>query len=346
MKWWEYIVWALCAWLMLLAWLVMFGSEPAPAQAAMFLPSSYVWNGSPQPGDQRTPQGAHNVKDGFDLTHLVRGHRVMAVANTSMADGARRSSVTRAPKVVLWGAACSMLVCANAYGSLAAVDVNCAPDAIRLCGPDLVKGRAAIESCMKHNWGSVGAACKTAVAETFPPKRPNPAVTVEKVPKPVVIVEKPLKRVTNKPLPNINPPTVTSDEPVAQPTIYITPPPQESTMETVLDYGLKGLAILGLLWLLYLAYEYVLKPVFTKATTYVESDFTALKARVSAVESAVGIVPPVVAAPVVAPVAVAPVAPVAPVVNPLTATVASLTAELNALKAKHATVAPAVTPAA
>ena len=87
-------------------------------------------------------------------------------------------------------------------------------------------------------------------------------------------------------------------------------------METVVALLPKAFALFGAVMAVFYGWKYVVSPVLSKGASFVtvaKADFTALEARVVAVETQVGIVKPTVAPVPAAPVPAAPApAPAAP----------------------------------
>jgi hypothetical protein len=263
-------------------------------QVAMVLPSSV---GGYHVG--RSDLGSHS---------RVRLHRVV-----------HHSSRGSVMKRHLYAAACVGVLCAGAQAYTAAERTACAPDAFRLCTSAIPQGIPAIVKCMAANQSQVSAACKAAIAaahggakvtqETVSRDRrpsPRPAVTVSVT--------------TDRPLPSVNPATISSP-------IDASPKRWETSMFEFLGaHAGQGFALFGILVLAYWVATKLLAPGATWLTSLVtvaKSDFAALEARVSSVETAVGIAPAVVTpatakakstAAAVTPAAVAPavVAPASP----------------------------------
>lgn len=169
--------------------------------------------------------------------------------------------------------------------AVAAPDLQtaCTPDAIKLCYATFPSGRVAIADCMKKNWSSVGADCKAAVAANHLTDPKVAKVTLDpKASKPVVVTKTKTKA-----------PVVVVAEPVQAPSPEISnPTPAKDTSMDWYDILFKIAAAIGAVSAVYYVGKLGLSPVLAKIVGVygaAKTDLAALEARVSTVETSVGI---------------------------------------------------------
>jgi hypothetical protein len=142
---------------------------------------------------------------------------------------------------------------------------------------------------MKKNWSFVGSDCKAAVAANHltDPKTAKVALDTKPAAKPVVVTKTKTKA-----------PVVVVAEPPQEHKVITevssTPTPIKEPPMDWYDIAFKGAAIFGALMLVYYVGKLGLSPVFAKivgAYGVAKTDLAALEARVSTVETSVGITP-------------------------------------------------------